>query len=414
MRDMQFFTEKNNMRKDRTVSSLTLIPAGLAIVAVTYGFARYAYGLFLPDIQSDLGLSTQVMGLIASSSCVGYLAATLLGSVISGVVGPRLPVVLGGLAAAGGMSIMAFSQGPLELAIGVILAGASPGLAYPPLSDAIMRLIVEPKQNRTYAVINSGTSFGVMISGPAALLAGTEWRFAWMGFAVIAVVATAWIAVLMPTGRYKSNDYIEMPKVSWRWLVGTKSTRLFIAATLFGVFTAVYWTFAVDLLVSAGGLPKAWSQLFWIVIGASGLLGGVAGDLVRQFGLMRIFRGAVVIMALAMAVLAVKPGALFTAMLSAMAFGGSFILIAGLFGIWSVNVFNERPSAGFGATFFLISVGQLVGPTLAGLIAGRHGLVPVFFLASVLTLSISFLSPYRDIHSMVQTHTTDTEKTEAF
>jgi len=249
------------MKSEPKLAPLVLIPAGLAIVAVTYGFARYAYGLFLPAIQRDLRLSTEIMGFIASSSCVGYLAATLIGSTISGVIGPRLPVLLGGLAAALGMTRMAFSHHPLPLAIGVVLAGASPGLAYPPLSDAVMRLIAEPQQNRTYAIINSGNSVGVIISGPAALLAGMQWRWAWIGFAVIALFATVWNAVLMPTGRYIAADTIgdttKMPDVSWRWLIGLKSTRLFLSATFFGISTAVYWTFAVDLLVRAGGFQDA-------------------------------------------------------------------------------------------------------------------------------------------------------------
>ena len=33
------------------------VGAGISIVAVTYGLARYVYGLFLPQIQSDLALS---------------------------------------------------------------------------------------------------------------------------------------------------------------------------------------------------------------------------------------------------------------------------------------------------------------------------------------------------------------------
>lgn len=33
--------------------------AGAAVVGVTFGMARYAYGVTLPDIQQDLRLSAQ-------------------------------------------------------------------------------------------------------------------------------------------------------------------------------------------------------------------------------------------------------------------------------------------------------------------------------------------------------------------
>ncbi len=381
---------------------LRLMPAGLAIVAVTYGFARYAYGLFLPEIQHDLGLSIEVMGFISSGSCLGYLVATAVGSTISGNVGPRLPVALGGLCAVVGMLIMAGSSNLWMLAVGMMLAGASSGLAYPPLSDTVMRIIEEPFQNRTYAVINSGTSVGVIISGPVALLAGDEWRQAWIAFAVIAVFVTLWNFVLLPTGPYQTNNKVEMPQIRWGWLIGAKSIRLFIAATLFGISTSVYWTFAVDLLVYEGGLSESWSRLFWVVIGSVGILGGLAGDFAARFGLIRVFFGAVISIAFSMALIAVAPGLIVATMISAFAFGGAFIMISGLLGIWSVNIFIDRPSAGFGATFFLIAAGQLIGVALAGLVAGILSLKSVFLLASVVALSIVLFSPSRNIHSMAR------------
>ena len=52
--------------------------AGAAVVGVAFGMARYAYGVTLPDIRADLGLSELVLGLIASATFVGYLAGLLL------------------------------------------------------------------------------------------------------------------------------------------------------------------------------------------------------------------------------------------------------------------------------------------------------------------------------------------------
>ena len=72
----------------------SLVPAGLAIVAVTYGFARYAYGLFLPEIQQDLVLSVEIMGVISGASSAGAIVATIVGANLSGRFGARLPVLL--------------------------------------------------------------------------------------------------------------------------------------------------------------------------------------------------------------------------------------------------------------------------------------------------------------------------------
>ena len=62
-----------------------LTAAGLAIVAVTYGLARYCFGLFLPEIRQEFALSPETVGLIAGLSYLGYLAATFVGSWLSTV-----------------------------------------------------------------------------------------------------------------------------------------------------------------------------------------------------------------------------------------------------------------------------------------------------------------------------------------
>jgi predicted MFS family arabinose efflux permease len=393
-----------------SISPAKLIPAGLAIVASTYGLARYTYGLFVPEIQAEFGISTEIMGLIASGSYGGYLGATLFGSSISGVMGPRLPIIIGGLAATIGMTIIALSQSPWLLALGVILAGTSPGFTYPPIADAVMEYISRSQQNRTYAVINSGTSVGVIIAGPSALLVTGDWRWAWGGFAVFAAIATFWNALLLPSRKHAQGLYTSVPKLRWAWFVGSRSARLFIVAFLFGSVTAVYWTFAVDLLISYGTLIETQSRVFWVIIGAFGLLGGAAGDLVSRFGLRSTFRIAIIVVAIGIGLPALLPTQGMAVFPSAMAFGATFILITGLFGIWSVHVFYDRPSAGFGATFFMISAGQLIGPSIAGVLAAWWEMTFVFQLSSLLCFATAFFGPRQELFTMSRT-TPDSSKT---
>jgi hypothetical protein len=56
------------------------------------------------------------------------------------------------------------------LALGVLVAGSTSGLASPPMGEAVATAIPEGSQDRANALINSGTSVGVALSGPAALL----------------------------------------------------------------------------------------------------------------------------------------------------------------------------------------------------------------------------------------------------
>ena len=45
-----------------------LVAPGLALIAVTYGLARFAYGLFLPDMREAFDLSPSLLGLIGAGS----------------------------------------------------------------------------------------------------------------------------------------------------------------------------------------------------------------------------------------------------------------------------------------------------------------------------------------------------------
>ncbi len=382
------------------MSPLALIPAGLAIVASTYGLARYTYGLFVPESGATFDLGPLSLGLIASGSYAAYLAATLLGSTMSARTGPRMPVVLGGLAAAGGMAAIALAPNVWVLATGVILAGTSPGLAYPPLSDAVMRHIAETHQNRTYAIVNAGTSVGVMLSGPVAILAGAAWREAWLAFAGLALAATLWNWLLLPGAGGRAGS--PPPRLTRAWLWRDEARPLFAGAFAFGLVISVYWTFAVELVVSAGGLAVDQARLFWILIGVAGVAGAMAGDLVRRFGVRAVITAATTLLALVTGAMAALPGHGAVVQLSGVVFGAAFILVTGLYGIWSVNVFNDRPAAGFGATFFLISAGQLVGPTVASGLAGWLGLEATFWASAMLGLAMAGIRPGHDVRSMTR------------
>ncbi|WP_428674983.1 YbfB/YjiJ family MFS transporter [Roseibium sp.] len=363
-----------------------LTAAGLAIVAVTYGLARYCFGLFLPEIRLEFGLSTETVGLIAGSSYVGYLAATFLGAWLSTAVEPRLPILLGGMAAAAGMMIIASAASPLGLAFGVFLAGTSPGLAYPPFSDVIVRHTEPVRQNSVYAWINSGTGFGVALAGPLALYAGADWRLAWLVFAWLAVIVTFWNMFTLPRRRNVRNT--RETAVSLRFLTYEKARPLFCAALLFGVVSVIYWTYAVELLTDLTGRPRD-AILFWIVLGMAGVTGCFAGGLVNRWGLGRTYAALAVAVGAAIASLPLLIGSRFGIFLSAAGFGIGFIVMTALFGMWSMRIFREAPSIGFGFTFFLISLGQGAGPVIGGYLIPVLGQSMLFVAAGLLCCALA-------------------------
>jgi fucose permease len=48
------------------------------MIAVTYGLARFAYGLFLPEMRKAFDLSESILGLIGAGSYAGYCVTILI------------------------------------------------------------------------------------------------------------------------------------------------------------------------------------------------------------------------------------------------------------------------------------------------------------------------------------------------
>ena len=71
-------------------------------IAVCYGLARFAYGLFLPVLTEEFGLDGAVAGTIASSSYIAYCVAVVAATAATAVWGPRAVAVAAGITAATG------------------------------------------------------------------------------------------------------------------------------------------------------------------------------------------------------------------------------------------------------------------------------------------------------------------------
>jgi predicted MFS family arabinose efflux permease len=374
------------------------VAPGLAMIAVTYGLARFAYGLFLPEMRQAFSLSEAVLGLIGAGSYVGYCVAIIIALVFTSRTGSRFMAVVAGAVAVVGMTAVASAPATWVLALGVLVAGSSSGLASPPMGEAVVRSIHRELQDRANTLINSGTSIGVALSGPAALLLAEQWRLAWAAFASIGLLVLVWNTRVMPREAVSGGPRDEaeagaVPRLSVRYLMGARSVLLYAAATGVGFASAAYWTFSRDLVVQTGDLSVAGSTLFWTVIGISGIAGGLAGDLIRRFGLARAFRASLLCMAAAVGLLAAAPDMLLLAYLSATLFGSTYIMLTGIILVWSVTVFHERPSAGLGAAFLLIAIGQVLGALIAGVVAGAAGLQPTFWAFAGVAVLTALIRP---------------------
>jgi len=370
--------------------------AGFSATAATFGPARNGYGLFLPDTRDDFGLSTEVLGLIASGLYVGYLAALVTVGLLAARTGPRLPVLSGLLSAGVGTALVAISPNPAVLAAGVVLAGTGAGWSWAPYNDAVGRTVPESSRSRTLSIISTGTTFGIAVAGLAALAAaayGLPWRAGWFAFAAGSLAAAALNAALLSRGPINTagTETVGWPGFGWFWCAA--SAPLFGVALSFGVVNAVYWSFTVDLVSGAAGSAPAAGPLLYIALGVFGFSGLATGDAVARFGLRRTLAATLVALGVAAGLLGLAPGSLPAVVASAVLFGSGVMFMSALLSVWSSAVFPKRPSTGFSAALLLFGVGSIAGPAAVGAAADRYGLGGIFLLVAELAISTALVRP---------------------
>jgi predicted MFS family arabinose efflux permease len=343
-------------------TSHTVLP-GAAMIAVTFGLARYGYGLLLPDMRSDLALGPGAAGLISSGAYLSYLVANVAVVWVAGRLGPRVAIGLAAALAAAGMAVIALADSALALACGVLVSGAAAGLAFPPYADLVARWVHQRRRNLAWSTISSGTGWGVAIAGPIAIAAGDQWRVAWMVFVALAV-GTGVAAVLLAPRRGSSQG-LRRPQLSWTWFFCPRSRPLLLSAVLIGTGSAVWWAFSVDALREAG-LDATAARIVYAVCGVAGILASASGAVFVRTGLRAGYLAACALLAGSLALLGLGTSHLTAALLAATMFGVFYNTVIAAQGIWSSHVFADHPSAGLAATNTALTIGTLAGPSIAG------------------------------------------------
>lgn len=184
-----------------------LVLPGLAIIAVSYGLARFSFGLFLPDIAQSLNMTSSTSGIISSLFYVSYCITIIYSTIYSTKYGPKSIIIAAGISALIGLISIGLAPNAWILAFGVIMAGSSTGLISPPFGLAISLWISAHRQSSANTWINSGTSIGLVFAGLSTMVLPVEWRNVYLIYALIAIVVTVWNYINLPQFDRDTNIY---------------------------------------------------------------------------------------------------------------------------------------------------------------------------------------------------------------
>lgn len=365
-----------------------LVAVGFALTALAYGLARFAYGLFLPQIRTELDLGMLAAGWIGSAAFGAYCGGVVAAFIAVPRWGARVVAVAAGLCATAGLGLMGAAGSATTLGVAMGLAGISTGLASPPLAAAVGQHIPQVGRPRANGVINAGTAAGIMLSGVAALAFAAAWRELYLGFAVIAAVVTLWLWQSIPgeeTAKPSPGSFNVRPRAL---------LSLCVAAAFMGAASTAIWTFGAEILREQLHFSDQRIALAWLVLGTTGLVSVMTGVATDRFGIAAVNRMSLVLMGLGFVSLAAGSWTSILAFAAMGIFGAGYIVSCGALLIWGITLFPTRSDLGIGLPFLMIAIGQMIGAPLFGGLLEAMGTTAALVGAAVVMACAAIPAPH--------------------
>jgi len=345
-------------------ANIALAWGGLLAMASAVGIGRFIYTPILPPMVHALGLSKSAAGLIASANYAGYFCGALLAAQLR-LGGSRRAWLLGALATGALTTLLmgVVETIPWFLALRFIGGVASAVVLIHASALVLERLSLSP-QRKLVALHFAGVGTGIAVSAIAVALllrAGQDWHWLWYAGGTLALVAAAFVALLVPNA---STPHAPTAPATQAPLTGPLR-RMAVAYGLFGFGYIITATFIVSIIRATQAI-QALEPIIWVIVGLSAAPSVVLwGAAARRLGTAAGY--ALAALTQAVAVLAsvlwqTTPGIV----LSAILLGGTFMGLTALGLMRARELAQGPPHRAMALLTGCFGFGQIVGPIFAG------------------------------------------------
>ena len=249
-----------------------IILTGLALgLTVTNGFARFAYGLILPAMKSEMGWNYAQAGWLNTANALGYIIGAILTMILIRNVSPARLFAFGLITTTLALLATGLNANMSWQTLWRILAGVFGAMSFSTAGALTAMLFTnEPKKNALAIAIlfGSGGGLGIVLAGaslPLMLekLGPSAWSTAWILLGIISLL-------FLPLGLWAASQ-VRSPVQSKTSAIPLPLSQMIpelAGYAGFGLGYIVYLTF-LSAWMTDHAASASFITLIWIILGLS-------------------------------------------------------------------------------------------------------------------------------------------------
>ncbi len=392
-----------------------IVFSGILGILACLGFGRFAFGMLLPSIGESLNLTYSQMGFISTGNFIGYLISVLVSGLWAIRIGARKLVFVSLISVGFTMILSSMAENFLHLLMMCTLTGIGSGASNVAIMSLVSSWFTKKLRGLAAGLIVTGNGFAILFSGKFIPFINElsepfqGWRLAWviLGLIVILIAFICFVflrnkpdEIGLKSAGFKAekdlnNTAVEKTKeqgIYKRWII----YYIGIIYFLYGYTYVIYITFIVTAVINERGFSEIMAGNLWSIIGFLSIMSGpVFGSISDKYGRRA---GLIIVFVFQM----------FAYLLIASELPDVFLYLSiGLFGLvaWSIPsimlatvsdyVKSDKVAAAFGIITFIFTIGQIMGPTVAGTLAELSGsFSSSFYMAAALAGLAVILSTF--------------------
>ncbi|MFO8142629.1 MAG: YbfB/YjiJ family MFS transporter [Marinobacter sp.] len=356
----------------KSIETIKVLAASVIAVVVMVGIARFSYTPMIPEMVDALGLSTSLVGMLATVNYAGYLTGALLITRISDLGLKVRLYQLGLVVAVVSTVLMGYTTNVWLWSILRFISGLSTSAGMLLGAGLLMGWLIKNNQKSELGVFFSGIGLGIVLTAVVAELIkdAFTWDTQWVIYGLVALV------LLVPVWRWMP-DYraCALPQTTSKAAREGRSRFIRILQLAYfcaGVGYVVTATFLVAITESMPQLEgNGW--LIWLVVGLAATPACWLWDVFsRLWGQWLALYLAYTLNSVSILMLIVN-AEMVSVILSAVIYGASFIGIVSMMLAMVGRVFPENPSRPMSRLTFSYGIAQVLAPAVVGYLADVEG-----------------------------------------